>query len=79
MTDTINKVMWGFVAAFFAGVIAVYIWQAVWIWPEKRCLAAHKWWDSGQRVCATPIELRTLTGRPNVAPPAIGPGAKPQP
>jgi hypothetical protein len=78
MSNTITRVMWGFVVAFFVAVAAVSIYQIGWIEPGKRCLADHKWWDPDQRVCATPIELKTFTGRPNRAPPAIGPGAKPQ-
>lgn len=79
MGKTINRVMWGFVGVFFVSVAAMFVYQSVWIWPMERCLKAHHWWDPYQRVCATPIDLRTFTGRPNRAPPAIGPGAKPQP
>ena len=75
MNRLITRVMWGFLAAFFVGVVLISIYQVGWIWPQQRCLTAHKWWDPDQRVCATPIELRTFTGRPNKAPPAIGPGA----
>ena len=77
MGSTINRVMWGFVAAFFVAVAAAFVYQVVWAWPQERCLRAHHWWDPYQRVCATPIDLRVFTGRPNRAPPAIGPGAKP--
>ncbi len=73
----LNRVMWGFLAAFFAAVVAIGVYQVVWAWPAERCLKAHKWWDPGQRVCATPVDLRMFTRRPNTAPPAIGPGAKP--
>jgi hypothetical protein len=69
--------MWGFVAAFFVVVATIGVYQVVWVWPAQRCTAAHKWWDADQRVCGTPVDLRMLTRRPNVAPPAIGPGAKP--
>jgi hypothetical protein len=75
MNQLINRVMWGFVGLFFVGVVLITIYQVVWQWPAERCLRDHKWWDPGQRVCATPVELRMFTGRPNVAPPAIGPGA----
>jgi len=77
MNSTVNRVMWGFLAAFFVFTTCVGVYQVVWGWPGQKCLQAHKWWDPDQRVCATPIDLRRITGRPNVAPPLIGPGAKP--
>lgn len=79
MQSTLNRIMWGFLAAFFVLVAAVMVYQVVWAWPAQRCIQAHKWWDPDKRICATPIDLRVFTRRPNVAPPAIGPGAKPQP
>ena len=79
MQSTLNRVMWGFLAAFFLLVTAVLVYQVVWAWPAERCLKAHHWWDPDKRICATPIDLRTFTHRPNIAPPAIGPGAKSQP
>jgi hypothetical protein len=77
MGNTITRVMWGFVAAFFVAVAAVTVYQIGWVAPGQHCMAGHKWWDPDKRLCATPIELRTFTGRPNVAPPVIGPGARP--
>lgn len=77
MGDTISRVMWGFVAVFFVAIGAVTVYEVVWAAPGRNCLAAHKWWDPDKRVCATPIELKTFTGRPNRAAPVIGPGAKP--
>ncbi len=77
MNKTIQRVLWGFVGLFLVGVVGLLIYQAVWVWPGERCTRAHKWWDPYQRVCATPVDLKMFTGRPNRAPPAIGPGAKP--
>ena len=71
----INRVLLGFFAAFVVVCVLVAIYEAVWVQPEKQCLAKHHWWDRAQRVCATPVDLRVFTGRPNVAPPAIGPGS----
>lgn len=75
MNSTITRVMWGFVAAFFVAVAAVFAYQVIWVWPEKRCLAQHHWWDGDKRICATPIDLKTFTRRPNTAPAVIGPDA----
>lgn len=75
---SITRAMWVFLGLFGIGVAGVLVYQLVWGWPAERCLKAHHWWDPDKRVCATPIDLRAFTRRPNVAPPAIGPGAKPQ-
>jgi hypothetical protein len=77
MNPTVNRVMWLYLAAFFLLTAGVFVYQVVWAWPGQRCVAAHKWWDPYERVCATPIDLPRITGRPNRGPPAIGPGAKP--
>jgi hypothetical protein len=74
MSNNYHRVMWGFVALFFAAVIAVTIYQAVWIEPGKRCEAAHKWWDPDQRVCGTPLYLPAITHRPNKPVAPVGPG-----
>ncbi len=79
MGTILNRVMWGFLAAFFVAVAAIGVYQVVWAWPAERCLKAHKWWDPDQRVCATPIDLQVFTHRPNPTPtpPNTGPGARP--
>ena len=65
MNSIVNRVMWGFLAAFFVLVVAVAIYQVVWAWPGERCIKAHKWWDPDKRICATPIDLPLFTHRPN--------------
>jgi hypothetical protein len=76
MSRVLNQIMWGFLALFGLGVIVVIAFQLLYTGPEQRCLAGHGWWDSGQRVCGTPVSLPLFTGKPNKAPPAIGPGAQ---
>jgi len=54
----------------FVGVFAVacvFIWalQIFYVWPRDRCEARGNWWDPQARVCATPISLSKITGRPN--------------
>lgn len=45
-----------------AGVLAV---QAYWVAPGERCEAAGKWYDMESRICAQPISIAEITGRPN--------------
>ena len=44
-------------------VVGLLIWHFGWELPRQRCEAARKWWDPGQRVCATPILTSDVTGR----------------
>lgn len=51
------------------GVLAVYgvgclIYAIMVQWPKKACDENGQWWDNDKRVCASPITLNTITGRP---------------
>ncbi len=78
-SKSINQVLLGFVGVFFVVCALAAVYEVMWVLPEKRCVAEHHWWDGGRRICATPIDLRMFTGKPNTAPAVIGPGARPAP
>ncbi len=63
MNPHIERLKLIFIGAFAVLVVAVIIWQIGWIIPQKNCEKAHKWWDAGQRVCATPVLISDITGR----------------
>jgi hypothetical protein len=48
--------------AFSAAGFAAYQWIVV--RPEKRCEARAGWYDSETRICATPLLISDITGRP---------------
>ena|SRR3712207_582343 len=64
MTRFINRLMLGFVALFVVSTIAVGVYQFAYVIPGKRCEASGRWWDPQSRVCATPIFIPHITGRP---------------
>ena len=64
MQSSINRLMLGFVAVFVLGVGAVFAYQTVYVIPAKRCEAAGQWWEPETRVCATPVYIPHITGRP---------------
>ncbi len=76
-SKTINQVLLGFFASFFVICALAGVYEVMWVLPEKHCLAEHHWWDGSSRICATPVDLRMFTGKPNTAPAVIGPGSKP--
>ena len=63
MNPTLQRLKLIFLAAFAILTAGALIWQVGWIWPEKNCEKAHKWWDGSQRVCAQPVLISDITGR----------------
>ncbi|GAA0614484.1 hypothetical protein GCM10009422_06840 [Brevundimonas kwangchunensis] len=54
-----------FLCTFAVLVGATFAWQALVKAPGDRCEAAGKWWDPDGRVCAQPLSIAEITGRPN--------------
>ena len=63
MNPNIERLKLIFIALFAVAALGVLVWQVGWIVPQKNCEKAHKWWDSGERVCATPVLISDITGR----------------
>ena len=63
MNANIERLKLIFIGLFALAVIGVGVWQVGWDMPRRKCEAAHKWWDHGQRVCATPVLISDITGR----------------
>lgn len=53
-----------FAGVFGLEVIGVFAIQNYWVAPGKRCEAAGKWYDMENRICAQPISIAEITGRP---------------
>ena len=53
-----------FLATFAVLVGAAFAWQALVVAPEQRCEEAGGWWDREGEVCARPISIAEITGRP---------------
>ena len=63
MNANIERLKLIFLGVFAVLVVGVVVWQIGWAMPQKRCESQHKWWDHGQRVCATPVLISDITGR----------------
>jgi hypothetical protein len=63
MTRFIDRLKLIFLGVFALSAVAVFVYHVGWAWPQKRCEAAHKWWDWRSRVCATPVLISDITGR----------------
>jgi hypothetical protein len=64
MNRLIDRLKLFFLGVFAISCIGVWAYQLLWAAPEKRCEGQGGWWDPRTRVCATPIYLPNLTGRP---------------
>jgi hypothetical protein len=59
-----NRLMLGFCALFVLGVAAAFGYQIMYVIPAQKCETVGHWWEPSTRVCATPIYLPHITGRP---------------
>jgi hypothetical protein len=53
-----------FLLTFAVLLGGVFAWRALVIAPEDRCEAGGRWWDRETEICATPISIAEVTGRP---------------
>ena len=64
MTRFYTRLMLGFTALFVAAVAVAFAYQFLYVIPAQKCEATGSWWEPGSRICATPIYLPHITGRP---------------
>ena len=64
MNPLIDRLKLFFLGLFAISCVAVWTYELVWVAPRKACEAHGNWWDPRSRVCATPVYLPNLTGRP---------------
>ena len=53
-----------FFLVFAVSIGGMFAYQAVWKAPGERCEAGGRWWDPEHRICAQPISIAEITGRP---------------
>lgn len=64
MNPTIDRLKLIFLAVFVLGCAGVWAYQIFYAMPAKRCEANGQWWDGATRVCAQPLMISSITGRP---------------
>lgn len=64
MNPTINRLKILFLILFAVGAVAICGYQIFYVWPAQKCDDRKGWWDSKSRVCAAPIYIPSITGRP---------------
>ena len=63
MQRTFARLRTGFLLAFLLLTAAVAAYQIYVVRPERQCMKGGGWWDRGERVCATPIDITRVTRR----------------
>lgn len=64
MNPTIDRLKLIFLGVFAVACVALWAYQILYVWPAKKCEAGGQWWDRDRRVCAQPIYIPDITGRP---------------
>lgn len=64
MNRTIDRLKLVFLGIFAVGCAGIWAYQIFFVLPAKRCEAQGQWWDNATRVCARPIYIPDITGRP---------------
>ncbi len=64
MNSTIDRLKLIFLGIFAISGIALWVFQILYVMPAKKCEAGGQWWDRDRRVCAQPIYIPDMTGRP---------------
>ena len=61
---TIRRLSVLFFSLFAVMVAGIFVFQRYWMEPGERCEAEGKWYDIESRICAQPISIAQITGRP---------------
>ncbi|WP_312781178.1 hypothetical protein [Brevundimonas sp.] len=61
---TIRRLSVLFFGIFSLMIAGVFVFQRYWMEPGERCEAQGKWYDIESRICAQPISIAEITGRP---------------
>ena len=64
MNPTIDRLKLIFLGIFVVLAAASWGYQILWVWPARQCEAKGAWWDPQTRICAAPIYIPDVTGRP---------------
>ncbi|MBX9803190.1 MAG: hypothetical protein K2Y04_10550 [Caulobacteraceae bacterium] len=54
-----------FLSIFAVLMAGMFAYERLVVAPGDRCEAGGKWWDAEGKVCAQPISIAEITGRPN--------------
>jgi hypothetical protein len=65
-----------FLSIFAVLLAGMFAYENMVVAPGNRCEEGGKWWDPETRICAQPISIAEITGRPNPGERAAASAAK---
>ncbi|TAJ65260.1 hypothetical protein [Brevundimonas sp.] len=65
-----------FLSIFAVLLAGMFAYENLVVAPGDRCETGGKWWDPETRICAQPISIAEITGRPNPGERAAASAAK---
>jgi len=65
-----------FLSLFAVLLAGMFAYESLVVAPGDRCEEGGQWWDPESRVCAQPISIAEITGRPNPGERAAASAAK---
>ena len=65
-----------FLSIFAVLLAGMFAYERLVVAPGDRCEEGGKWWDAEARICAQPISIAEITGRPNPGERAAASAAK---
>ena len=64
MFRLLTRVQLGYVGLFLVACGWVYGYEATNVWPVRKCEAHGGWWSGKYHMCAQPLPIWRITGRP---------------
>lgn len=53
-----------FAAIFALAMVGLFVLQHYWVEPGEKCTREGRWYDMETRICAQPVYIPDITGRP---------------
>jgi hypothetical protein len=76
MLRLVSRAQIAYFGLFLIACVAIFAYDAAYVWPLQRCEAHGGWWSDKYRMCAQPIPIWRITGRMPKAMPASPPPPK---
>jgi hypothetical protein len=63
MMRLLTRVQLAYLGLFLACSVAIFAYQAYYVWPMQKCDQRGGWWSAKYHMCATPMPIWRFTGR----------------
>jgi len=71
MMRLLTRVQLAYLGLFLACCVAVFGYQAYYVWPVQKCEEHGGWWAPKYHQCGQPMPISRFTGRPSKGQPIM--------